>query len=278
MSFLEGMKKIEENLEKTFEKNFEKAVNNPDDGTQADKDSRQAGQDTSGTAGDTANDEVKNHEPAWKAVKDLSDTAIAAETKVVAATKVGFFKFVGVVTAIFAGAMAISFSQRQTGPTPDQIRMQNTLRTIEIQDQQIKQMERIMVSNDEFNIATANLFAAPAPVIDDPVAPAAAALPPPIAAVAAQPVQVVETDSSGEVEAVTTTTVGHAYQSIPREAQRQMENNPPPKIEHDYDKPSTKDCFRDDCLGAIDKQFGQKTASFTSGDGSMSITVNSPTR
>jgi hypothetical protein len=227
----------------------------------------------------------------WEDVKKLADKMLKTEPKVVeaakaveTATKFGFFKFVGVVTAIFAGVMAFSFSQR--GPTLDQIRMQNTIRTIEIQAEQIKQMEQIMVSNEEFNMATASLFAAPAPVIPaDPApaaaalpAPAAAALPPPIAAVAAQPVQVVETDSNGEVEAVTTTTVGRAYQSIPREAQRQMESSPPPKIEHDYDKPSTKDCFRDDCLGAIDKQFGHKSASFTSGDGSMTINVNSPTR
>jgi len=278
MSFWSVLSNIRENLENKFTQNASKAVTDPDEGQQAEHDSQKGGEDTSSTARDGANDEIKNHDPAWKGVKDLSDKALETVPKVEAAAKYGWLKFIGGITALFVFITAYSVRNDLGGPTPEQIRMYNNERTIVMQGEQIRQMEQIMVSTEEFNMATANLFAAPAPVIPDEPAPAAAALPPPIAAVAAQPVQVVETDSNGEVEAVTTTTVGHAYQSIPREAQRQMESNPPPKIEHDYDKPSTKSCYRDDCLGAIDKQFGQKSASFTSGDGSMTINVNSPRR
>jgi hypothetical protein len=156
----------------TFQKVAEAASRGQGDVEETWKEFHQACSDTAKSSTDAAREEWQKHvmghlmhygmskadaeqwfKYKWEDVKELSDKMLKVEPKVVEAakavetvTKVGFFKFVGVVTAIFAGAMAITFSQRQTGPTPDQIRMQNTIRTIELQDQQIKQMEQIMVS------------------------------------------------------------------------------------------------------------------------------------
>jgi hypothetical protein len=83
MSFWKAVRDIDKSLEETFEKNADKAVNDPDDGKQAWQDAQKAGEDAENTASDAASDEIKNHDPAWKAVKDLSDKAIAAESKAV---------------------------------------------------------------------------------------------------------------------------------------------------------------------------------------------------
>jgi hypothetical protein len=186
-------------------------------------------------------------------------------------------QMLGAVTAIFIAASTFVYIHDKPSRDAQQAALAN-LRHIQAEEEQMQQLSAIVLSEDEFNMVTSSLFvpSAPAPVIqDEPIAAAPAPLPPPIAAVAAQPVEVQETNSSGEVTNEVTTTVEHAYRSLPREAQRRMVSSPPPRIDHDYNHENLNDCFHTDCLKGIDKQF-HKAISITNGDGSATISVSVP--
>lgn len=251
MSFWSVVSDITKNLIKTFEKNADKAVDDPDDGSQADQDAKKAGQDTSNTARDGANDEIRNHDPAWKSVKDLSDKVIAAEPKVVAAAKYGWLKFLGAVTAIFAGTMVFVATQTPS-KSPDQQAAEDVLRHARETQQQVEYLDKIVVSEDEFNTMIGGIAvpSAPTPTELPAATPAqAAVLPPPVAAVAAEPARVEVATSSGTQ--TYTTTVGQVYREAPERVRREMDSSDPPpsKIEHDYDHENPNDCFHTHCLG-----------------------------
>jgi hypothetical protein len=252
MSFWSVLSNIRENLENKFTHNASKAVNDPDDGKQAEQDANKGGEDTSSTARDGANDEIGKHDPAWKGVKDLSDKALETVPKVEAAAKYGWLKFIGGITALFVFISAYSLHNNLGGPTPEQIRMYNTERTIAIQGEQIRQMEGVMVSTEEFTALSSGLLAAPPPYIPDaPVAAEAApapALPAAVAAIADEPATVDVTDSDGYTRTVNTT-VGTVYRNSTPTVRAQIET--PAPIHHDYNDSITTDpnsCFVRHCL------------------------------
>lgn len=185
-------------------------------------------------------------------------------------------QLVGAVTAVFIGASTFVYIHDKPARDAQRAALANLSR-VEVEQEQVQRLSAIVLSDEEFNTTTGSLFveSAPAVIPDTPAAAAAPALPPPIAAVAAQPVEVQETNSAGEVTHQITTTVAHAYRSLPREAQERMESSPPPKIDHDYDHENLNDCFHTDCLRGIDKQF-HKDISITNGDGSATISVSVP--
>jgi len=267
MSFWKAVSSIGKNLEKTFEKNVDKAVNDPDDGTQADRDARKAGEDTGSTARDAANDEVKNHDPAWKGVKDLSDKVVDTVPKVEAAAKYGWLKFVGVVTAIFTGA--IFFASTQTpGVSPEQQAARDVIRHAEETKRQIEYLNQIMLSEADWNIMMGGLEVqqAPTPVNTPAAVPAAAApLPPVIAAAAAQPMTVEVTTPHGTREF--TTTVENVYRQAPDRVRQVMTQAspppPPPKIDHGYDHENPNDCAHTHCLGGDISKAGGFHKDFT---------------
>jgi len=206
-------------------------------------------------------------------LKKVLDIAEQARTGLALTWK----QMLGAVTAIFIAASTFVYIHDKPARDAQQAALAN-LRRVQAEEEQIEQLSAIVLSNDEFNMTTASLFvaSAPIPVIpDEPIAAAPAPLPAPIAAVAAQPVEVQETNSSGDVTNEVTTTVEHAYRSLPREAQQRMESSPPPRIDHDYNHENLDDCFHTDCLKGIDKQF-HKAVSITNGDGSATISVSVP--
>jgi hypothetical protein len=242
MSFWKAVRDIDKSLEETFEKNADKAVNDPDDGKQAWQDAQKAGEDAENTASDAASDEIKNHDPAWKAVKDLSDKAIAAESKAVETTKLGWLKFVGVVTAIFPGA--IFFASTHAGPSAETKAALETIRRSEVEVEQVNQLSNIVLSMDDWNIMMGGIEVQSVPTPTEAPAP----LPLVIAAAAAEPLKVEVTTPAGTREF--TTTVEKVYRESPSRVQQQMiQQPPPPKIDHDYDHPDPNDCFVRHCLG-----------------------------
>lgn len=186
-------------------------------------------------------------------------------------------QMMGAVTAVFVAASAFVYIHDKPARDAQQAAL-DSIRRMEVEQEQIQSLSAIVLSNDEFNRTAGSLFvpSAPTPVTPDaPVAADPAPLPPPIAAVAAQPVEVEETNSAGEVTQQLTTTVEHAYRSLPRQAQQRMVSSPPPKIDHDYDHENLNDCFHTDCLNAFGKH-SHKDISITNGDGSATISVSVP--
>jgi Predicted membrane protein len=222
-------------------------------------------------------DAEKWFEDRWKDAVDSAEKIRHAMPKVEAGAKLVWLKFVGAVTAIFTGALIVSVIN--SGPTREQRAALDLLARTQMEQEQVQRLSAIVLSDDEFNMLTGSLFvpSAPAPVeMPAPVAAQAApapALPAAIAAVAAEPVQVREESSSGEVHTIATT-VGSVYTNSPPSVRRAMEASPPPPpIDHGYDHEDKNDCFHTDCLGAIDKQF-HKQYTITNGDGSASISVS----
>lgn len=273
MSWWKDVFGIHKNVEKTFEKNADKAVNDPDDGRQAQQDAQKVGQDTSSTARDAANDAIESRDPAWKAVKDLSDKAIEVETKVAASAKLGWLKFVGVVTAIFTGALI--FSIPQTAPTPDQKAALESLRRSGVQQEQI---ERLTVTQEQFNNMVSHIFVAdePPPIISTAPAVAAAQapepFPPAIAAIAAEPATVVLTTDSGETTQVTTT-VGQVWTVSPPAVKRFVAPDPPPRpVERPLgitEDPNS--CFVKHCLSGGNGNGPHKTFGVNSGFAQITV-------
>lgn len=244
--FGDAVQSIGKKLEKTFEKNADKAVNDPDDGSQADRDARQAGGDTANSAGHAANSEAKNHEPAWATVKNLADRAEAP-------VKLGWLKFVGAVTAMFVAVMGYFYFT----PDPPTVESRKALAAVNREAADQAQIQNLALDRESFNSMVDGIFVQSAPVPTQSTAPvaAAAALPPPIAAVAAEPAKVELVTESGEKTEITTT-VGQVYLNSPTPVRRVMEgsnNSPPPSpITHGYDGPGiTEDpnsCFVRHCL------------------------------
>jgi hypothetical protein len=272
MSFGDAVTNINKKLEKTFEKNADKAVNDPDDGSQADHDARQAGNDAANSASDAANEEAKNHDPEWKAIKDLSDKAIGAETKAVATAKIGFLKFVGIVTAIFTAVMTFSYIH------PDESTVQSRKMLAIVQREQedqarIQRLTDIMVNQEEFNTMVGGLFVQSAPTPTETSAPvAAAALPPPIAAIAAEPAKIELTTESGSTVEVTTT-VGQVYANSPSPVRREMERPstrpPPPQKPELGITEDPNSCFVKHCLSSENQH-----KSFTVDSGFARVSVS----
>ncbi len=209
-----------------------------------------------------------------QAVKKVIDLAEKARQ----GASLTWTQMVGLITAIFVGASGYVYVHNKPARDAQQAAL-DSLRRVQDEQEQIQSLSAIVLSNDDFNMTTASLFvpSAPPPVTqnDQPIAAVPAPLPPPIAAVAAQPVEVEETNSAGEVTQQLTTTVEHAYRSLPRQAQQQMISSPPLKLDHDYDHENLNDCFHTDCLKGIDKQF-HKDISITNGDGTATISVSVP--
>ncbi len=273
MSFTTAVAKIHKNLIDTFEKAANAAVKGTGDAEQTWRDFEKACKDTGSASTDAARDEVKKHVTTrwtgggmskveaeaqfgakWKQVKDLGDKVIKNAPKVEAAARYGWLRFVGVVTAIFAGAMVYSAANR--GPSTQTKAALETVRHEEMQQEQIERLSEIVISEEEFNIMIGGLEVQSAPTPVAPIAPvaAAAALPPPIAAAAALPVKVEVTTPNGTRSFESN--IGEVYSNSPREVRERLVNTvpspPPPKITHGYDGPGiTEDpnsCFVRHCL------------------------------
>jgi hypothetical protein len=255
----------------------------------------QACKDTGNTSTDAAHGEVKEHvtkhmreggmskaeadawfESKWKNVKELGDKVMKATPKIEAAAKYAWLKFVGVVTAIFIGAIIIAVTQTPR-ISPGQQAAHEVIRHARDTQRQVEDLSKIMVTQGRLQIMLGGMVvpSAPAPVAD---------LPAPVAAVAEVPV-IVEFASPAQPEPRTyTSTVAQVYRNSPPQAQRQIEQDAP-QIKHDYDRPSRNDCFVNDCLNQhrdewnrhineLNAQRQHKDYSITMGDGSSTIGVN----
>ncbi|HEX5182003.1 MAG TPA: hypothetical protein VFW19_02505 [Allosphingosinicella sp.] len=285
MSFGKTLLDIAGRLEKTFEKNADKAVVDPDDGSQATRDAGKAGDHAGSSAGDEANREARNREPAWKAAKDLSDKVIETAPKVEASAKHGWLTFVGVVTAIFTGAIFVASTQRPA-VSPETQAARTVVRDAEDTRRQIAALDAVTLGMDDWNIMMGGLEAPSAPTPAETSAPpvAAAAPPPPIpamaaelpriiAAAAAEPMQVDVVTANGSRREFTTT-VGNLYRQAPDQVRRIMtKSEAPPPIEHGYDQPDPNDCFVRHCLGGGTSNAGGFHRDFTvnavDGNGNM---------
>lgn len=242
-SFTTAVGKIHKNLIDTFEKAADAAIKGEADAEQTFKDFEKACKDTGSQSTDAARDEVKKHltkswmdkgiskadaeamfEAKWKSVKDLGDKVMKSAPKVEAAVKSGWLEFVGVVTAIFAAAMVYVYSQTPSGPSAEQKAAMDIINNSQQTRQQIKNLNRIAISEAEFHIMLGGLEVQYVP---DPTGPvvAAVALPAPIAVVAAVPVsvQVVTPTATRTFE----TTFGEVYANAPPPVQEYMVSNPP---------------------------------------------------
>lgn len=252
-------------LEKSFEKTADHGVANPDDGSQAFHDANNSGQDATSSARDEINEEIENHDPAWKEVKDLHDEVMDTIPKVLAGAKYGWIKFVGVVTAIFTGSLILtsiqlpSMSSKQSSAlntTEDSPQTDGLAAAIKEADSATREIDAskaqtegttqetnasnaITLPTDDWNIMMGGLevpSAAWAAAVQEAVGspsqvPAAAApIPIAVAAVAAAPIEVdVETPTSRRSF---TTTVGQVYRNSPPSVQSAIEQH---AIQHDYD-------------------------------------------
>jgi hypothetical protein len=253
MKFLpKALSKIEQKLIKSFEDAAQVAQDpNPstDDIQRVWENFKQTCKDTGNTTTDAVQGEIKEHvtkqkqldgmskaeadkwfEQKWKDVKDLGDKVIGATPKIKSAAKFGWLKFVGAVTAIFSGALI--YSSIHSGPDAETQNWLNFFRHEDFQRIQIKELEKIVVQDEEFNIFIGGI--ATAPPIELPAAPPEA-LPPQIEAMAAMPVKVDVTTTSGSQSY--NTTVERVYRNAPEPVKTFMVNNPPQKMDHDYDHP-----------------------------------------
>jgi hypothetical protein len=106
-----------------------------------------------------------------------------------------------------------------------------------------------------------------------------AAMPAPVAAIAAEPVAV-EITTPDEGTHVEVQTLGQVYQAAPPSARRQIEQEAP-KIDHGYDHPDPHSCVATDCLDQHRDQWNRdhnsqekhKEIDITNGDGSARIRV-----
>jgi hypothetical protein len=237
MSFGKAVLGIARKLEKTFEKTASNAVDQPDDGSQAFRDSRKAGEDAGRSAIYAANQEAGNNSPVWKSV-NLSRKAVEAAPKVEASAKHGWLKFVGTVTAIFTASI-VFFSMQSPNISPEQKSALDTIRHAEDTQRQIEALNTIVLKTDDWNIMMGGIEVPMAPTpAPDAAAPEAAAAPIPIeaapvpievAAVAAAPIEVeVETPTTRRAF---TTTVGQVYRNSPPSVQSAIAQH---AIQHDY--------------------------------------------
>ncbi len=233
-SFTTALVKIHQNLIDNVEKTFNAAVNWETDAEQAFRDFEKACKDTGVTSTDAIYDELKEHLTKqwmdggmskaeaeaqfglnWKKVIDLGDKVIKYAPKVEATAKSGWLKFVGMVTALFAGAMVFIYLQ---GPTRNEKMALDITRLSERTLRQVEYLNQIAISQNEFYMMLGGLEvqSAPTPVIS---------LPPPIAVAAQAPVkvQVTTPNQTRTFE----TTFGEVYGNAPPQVQEYLTNNPP---------------------------------------------------
>jgi hypothetical protein len=136
-----------------------------------------------------------------------------------------------------------------------------------------------LITTDQFNLMVGGMLV---PMAPNPALPAEP-LPPAVAAVAEVPLAVeVTTPDNGTREYALT--VEQVYRAAPRQGQRQIEQEAP-KIEHDYNRPSSNGCSINDCLNQHRDEWNrhiaelnaqrnnQKDYSVTMGDGSSTIGI-----
>ncbi len=244
MAFPSALATIHKNLINTFEKAANAAVKGETDAEQVFRDFWKACEDTGFTSREAIREELKKSflkqwmnagmseaeveaqfEGKWKEVIDLGDKikevidlrdkVIKSAPKVEAAAKSGWLKFVGMVTAIFAGAMVFIYLQ---GPTRDEKMALDITRLSERTLRQVEHLNQIAISENEFHMMLGGLEvqSAPTPVIS---------LPPPIAVAAQAPVkvQVTTPNQTRTFE----TTFGEVYGNAPPQVQEYLTNNPP---------------------------------------------------
>ena len=235
MSFTTALAKIHKNLIYTFEKAADAAVKGETDAEQTFRDFEKACKDTGITSTDAIRDELKKHltkswmdsgmskvdaeaqfGAKWKNVKDLGDKVIKYAPKVETAAKVGWLKFVGVVTAIFSGAMIYVYTQTPSGPTPDQKAALDIIRHVENTRRQIGYLNQIVISQNELYELLRGLEVQSAPTL---------VLPIPIAVAATAPVEVQVTTPNGT--RTFETTFGQVYVNSPPPVREHLVNNPP---------------------------------------------------
>ena len=286
-SFSETVTKINKNLIDTFEKAADAAAKGTADAEQHWRNFEKACQDTGSTSLDAAYEKAKKHlTTRWmelgltkaeaearfaaklKHLKELAEKSQTVQTygpKVQAAAKYGWLKFVGGVTAIFAAAVVYT-SATNSGPSPETKAALETLRRNEIHQEQLKRLNDIVISEEDFNIMIGGLEvpSAPTPVEPAVAVAAAPALPAPIAAAAAMPVAVEVTTPSGT--RTFESNIGQVYRNSPPVVRERLENtvsSPPPKITHGYDGPGiTEDpdsCFVRHCMSGGDGDGRHKT-------------------
>jgi hypothetical protein len=247
MSFETALAKIEKNVIDLFEKAANAAVKGQTDAEQVFRDFEKACEDTGFTSREAIREELKKSftkrwmnagmskaeaeaqfEGNWEEVIDLGDKikeaidlrdkVINSAPKVEAAAKSGWLKFVGTVTAIFAGAMAYIYIQTPSGLPPDQeaaLRyMEQTLGQVD----RLNHLSQMVIRENEFSTMLHGLegLSAPTPL---------ESLPPLIAVVAVAPVQVQVT--TPKETRTFETTFGEVYANVPPQVQEYMTNNPP---------------------------------------------------
>jgi hypothetical protein len=176
-------------------------------------------------------------QPHWKRVMELGEQARKAIPKVEQAAKFGLLKFVGTISALFAGGVIVAV----VAGAPARHEQDAMYESMERRTADLEQMQKIMVSEDDFNTMTSSLFVPSAPAPEPEPMPAA------IAAVAEEPAAVDLTTTSGTQ--TVTSTVGQVYQSAPSQVRHEMEASASaPKIDHGYDHENFNDCAHTDCL------------------------------
>jgi len=252
-SFVKGVSDISQSVVKTFKKACDVAVD--PNHTQADidqvwRDFEKACEEAGNTT-DAVHGEVKEHvtqhmrdggmseveaekwfEQKWKDVKDLGDKIRQASPKVEATGKLFWLKILGLAGATAAGGWVLTAITGAHRPETESDRMYQFFRR---EAAETAQMQRLLVSEEEFNIMIGGLAVQSAPLPDATHIAAAAAPEPMPAAIAA------EANEPAEVEVITpsgtlnvTSTIGRVYQNAPGPVRREMEQEPL-KIDHGYD-------------------------------------------
>ena len=186
-------------------------------------------------------DAEKWFENQWKKIADSAEKASKTVPKVIPkvekAAHSAWLKlagFVGAAAAIVSVAAIISAIN--SGPTPEQQRLDDFFRRQQVHRMQMEQLEKIAVSEEEFNLMVGSLAVPSPPEVEAPETPLPV-LPPPIAAIAYEPAKVEVTTSSGTRGI--STTVGQVYRSSPPQVQQAMERPSHTEREHSYeDHPS----------------------------------------
>lgn len=223
--------KIAEKFEKLFERSATK-----DDPNQIDRDTQDTANDATKQASDAAVDEAKKH-----TLHDLRDLGIKA------VPKLGWLKFTAAVAAMFAGVFTYVSTRP---PTPEERDAQELRFQQREMQREGEQLNTITISPEQMNIMIGGLMVESAPTPTPEVtAPAAAAMPPAIAAVAAEPITVEVTTMGGQRHEEKQSTVGQVYLQSPVPVRHMMEQRDPPKIDHGYDHEDPNDCFHRHCLG-----------------------------
>lgn len=170
-----------------------------------------------------------------KKVVDSAEKVRKNMPKIKATGRLAWLKLTGAVSLLSVATMG--FFAAHSGPTAEEQEQLDLLNRTQAENEEV---QRLTVSEAEFNNMVSGLTAPSAPpVTEEAPAPAAAAaapevLPPPIAAIAAAPAAVEVTTLSGTQQI--NSTVGTVYRYSPPPVRRVMVQ--PFHIDHDYDHPS----------------------------------------